>query len=394
MEKEINLLINNIMEQLKCNRIKEKYNYGNYVIKITSNNNEIYNALLNILKTHFTKQNNISNDNKDTLFSYNILCDDFLYEELSKLYSLKNYKQNVVLSYCSTEKGTMRAEKVVIDGNENYILRTTKTNTFFIAMENNKQYFFVTNSKYLNKITTSKDNYLFFEHILSKLIIDDGYVLIHASAVQTKNGIILFSGEKRSGKTTLFIEIIKKFHATPVSVDKVFCKINSNGDIDVLGFPTRIRVLAGTLSKYEDCLELIPINYQNASQDELWEGKSDSKIDLSLLEFEKFIGGKFVSGGKLQSIIFPNINKNNYIYKVEKALDYDILRILHKVVYSPINPEEDFWSNIGKNNVYNHNLISNRLIDYILQYYVSIVVTASDDLESCIKILQNKFDLI
>lgn len=393
MEKKIQLLINNIVEKSKNNLIKEKYNYGSYIIKITSDNNEIYNSLLNILKTHFVKLNNTSIDNKDTLFAYNILCDDLLYEKLSNFYSLKKSKQNIVLSYCSTEKGTMRAEKLVIDDNENYILRTTKTDTFFIAMENNKQYFFITSSKYFNKITTSKDNYLFFEHVLSKSIIDDGYVLVHASAVQTRKGIVLFSGEKRAGKTTLFIEMVKKYHAIPVSVDKVFCRINSIGIIDVLGFPTRIRVLAGTLSKYEDCLKLIPINYQNASQDELWEGKSDSKIDLSVLEFEKYIGGKFISGGKLHCMIFPNINKNNSTYKVEQALDYDILKILHKVVYSPINPEEDFWSNIGKNNVYNQNLISNRLIEYILQNYVSILVTASDDLESCIKILRNKFDL-
>ena len=82
MEKEIQLLINNIVEKSKNNLIKEKYNYGSYIIKITSDNNEIYNSLLNILKTHFAKLNNTSIDNKDTLFAYNILCDDLLYEKL------------------------------------------------------------------------------------------------------------------------------------------------------------------------------------------------------------------------------------------------------------------------------------------------------------------------
>ncbi|BBK22826.1 hypothetical protein Aargi30884_17290 [Amedibacterium intestinale] len=354
---------------------KNVYEYGDYNIIINYNSHSIFLSLMNILKSHFKE----TNYNKEILFTYNIVLDNEIFEDLEHIFSYSR-KEDVVLSYCRTEKGTMRAEKVVLNDKGQYLLKTTKTNTFLIADDNKRSYFFVVNETYLDRNTVNKDNYLFFEHILCKSFVEKDYVLLHAAAVKFREKTILIIGEKRSGKTTLMFELTKKHSMHPLAVDKVLCKFTETGKIEVLGVPSRIRVLAGTLSKYKDYFyNLIPKKYLNASEKDLWAGKSDGKIDLSLSEFEKFIDNKFCEQGTLTTIIFPNIKQQMQPQLYDMESDSVISKI-KSCIYSPICPEEDYWSTIGKKQIVSLNINTITLSNSIINNYLSFELVGNSDL--------------
>ena len=171
-------------------------------------------------------------------------------------------------------------------------------------------------------------------------------MLVHAAAVEKDNRVVILVGNKRSGKTTTFFELCKEGKYAPMSVDKVLL-IEKGGVIKVYGVPTRLRVLAGTLSKYEELYSLIPEKYQGASDDVLWKGESDSKVEMPLKQFEEFVDNNFSQEGKLSQIVFNHVNSDMEDSKVNVGKTNDNSEILENNIFSPVNPEEDWWSEIG-----------------------------------------------
>lgn len=82
--------------------------------------------------------------------------------------------------------------------------------------------------------------------------------------------------------------MIHEANYLPVSVDKTYVFYKDHRYV-ANGFPTRIRVLSGTLLKYgNEFIKYVPREYRTASQDDLWKGESDSKVDLTGEVFLKF----------------------------------------------------------------------------------------------------------
>lgn len=278
---------------------------------------------------------------EECAFNFYALVDDSLHEHISQMteqYEATDY----VASYCTKESGTVRIKAfemedytVVLSGNKNaiWILDKSKENVVYIG-----------NRCYLDHFY--REFFLMFEHILVKKCVERGAVLVHAAAVKKNNKVTIFVGNKRSGKTTTFFEMCKKGKYLPVSVDKVLLNLENNR-INVYGVPTRLRVLAGTLNKYEELHSYIPEKYRNASDEELWKGASDSKVEMSLKEFENFIGSKFNRDGELGRVVFNHISNDTEKAKLLIGKTSENMAILKNNIFSPINPEEDWWSKIG-----------------------------------------------
>lgn len=353
---------------------KELLQYSKITFELVSDNIEMYNLFVDMLKPHCEKVEHT----KEEDFSFNLVQNKSIFNEVQEYVNMRSESNNYVISYCSKESGTMRV-KCFSDLDFN-IYQTTKTESFLITDSENKNFYFVTHPSYLNKPALKKDGYLFLEHILHKYMNLQGSILLHASAVSGPNGVILFIGPKRSGKTTLFFEATKKLGMSPVSVDKVHLYLDDDGKIRVEGFPTRLRVLAGTLNKYGTYFNsLIPSKYQNASSEELWKGTSDSKVDITIPQFEKFIENTFKLSDHLNMIIFPNLDKDIVRGYYEKN-DRDMLdHFLSPNIYTPNNPEEDWWSNIGieKKDILERN--RKNIYTHILYHIPSYALYASEN---------------
>ncbi|UZW14834.1 hypothetical protein OSC52_03020 [Clostridium pasteurianum] len=330
-------------------------------------------------------------------FSIKSIVDDYILKSLKTSLLQENRKQIFTMTYCSTEKGTIKVNKYIFD---NYIIfEAIKSDAILIMNNNYNEYIYITSNENMLNNNFFKDYYMFFEHILHKKCNEKGSILVHASAVNTKDGVILFVGKKRSGKTTMLFECCKKLDCNPLSVDKVHLKFKNN-KIKVYGFPTRLRVLSGTLSRYKELKNIIPMKYKNASEDELWKGKSDSKVDIEINKFEHFVNKKIVSYGNLNKIVLntvtKEINKETFFYENYKS---QCINTLLENIYTPYNPEEDWWSNISINKCDEMENNKNYLLNYIYSSIPIISLNAKNHIVGLMeKILLNpdvrKYEII
>lgn len=342
--------------------------------KCKFNNHELFNIFNNFVSSHVNLCDNEHNLN----FKFNLICDDELYKRLSTIVDNSNNSNEVVLSYCSKESGMIRADEVKCDSCIK-IYKTQKTPTLFVSVENECNFYFIINNSYMNEISLKKDGYKFFEHIINKMLNVNGSVLIHSAAIANEDGAILIVGPKRSGKTTTFLEFIKVLNMSPLAVDKTHLFLKDK-EIDVFGFPTRLRVLAGTLKKYGNQFEhLIPEVYKNAVHKELWKGDSESKVDLPYEEFERFCNKKpFIKQSKLNLIVLPNISCTSKSELLKPNYE-EFYEIFNSQTFTPRNPEEDWWSEIGIEMEEMMLKNKNDLIEYIWNNIPVIKLNAAED---------------
>jgi hypothetical protein len=347
--------------------------------KCTFNNHQLFNVFNNFVSSHV----NVCENEYSLNFKFNLICDDELYEQLSTIVDNSNNSEEVVLSYCSKESGMVRAYKVKCDSGIK-IYKTQKTPTLFVSEEDDGNFYFIIRRSYMDNISFKKDGYKFFEHIINKMLNVNGSVLVHSASIANEDGAVLIVGPKRSGKTTAFLEFIKVLNMSPLAVDKTHLFLNDK-QIDVFGFPTRLRVLAGTLKKYGNEFEhLIPEAYKNADHKELWKGDSEGKVDLPYEEFEKFCNKKpFIKQSKLKLIVLPNISCTSKS-KLLKPNYEEFYEIFNSQTFTPRNPEEDWWSEIGLEQQEMMLNNKNYLIEYIWNNIPIVKLNAAEDIASVI----------
>ncbi|MBZ9618250.1 hypothetical protein [Clostridium estertheticum] len=371
---------NEILNYINANHLINNYYYSFCDVDFgcSFNNNYLENKFKNTIYPHIKEiKACLSTD-----FSIKAIVDNIFFEKIKK--DLIVQKQIFIMSYCSTEKGTIRVNKYCFS--DFTVFDTIKSDSILVVHNNSHDYIYITSNGSIMKNNFYKDYYMFFEHILHKKCNEKGSILIHASAISTKNGVVLFVGKKRSGKTTMLFECCKKLNCSPLAVDKVHLKLENN-KIKVYGFPTRLRVLAGTLSKYNELKNIIPLQYKNASEDELWKGKSDSKVDIKIKEFEQFIDKEFINNGDLNLIILNNISKDNkkefFFNKIKKEDTKELL----ENIYTPYNPEEDWWSGIGINKCEQMEHNRNYMLEYIFDNISIVSLNAKNNIVDLMKVI-------
>ena len=340
--------------------IKEQacYGYANLNFLLAFNNKEMEKKFLERVYPFINKSNKC--DSID--FELNITIDDVLYKILSKKQFNGNEFEEVIVSYCSKESGMVRAKKCYVDNH--IFIKTSRECGFWIIDNTFKKIVFVGNQDCIEHF--HREFYVFFEHVLVKKAEEKGAILLHAAAVEKEGRVILLMGKKRSGKTTTFFELCKYGGCVPLSVDKILL-VPENEEYMVYGVPTRLRVLSGTLSKYKELYHFIPDKYKNVSQEVLWRGQSDGKVEIPIGEFEKFIKKEFRIRGVLKTIVFNQVLQSEDYYKLSLGLGNDSEKILLENIFSPFNPEEDWWSEIGIRKVEQINDLRDEMIEILKQ---------------------------
>ncbi|MFD0890358.1 hypothetical protein ACFQ08_37940, partial [Streptosporangium algeriense] len=253
-----------------------------------------------------------------------------------------------MISYCSTEKGRLPVEHWRAGGS--VLLRTVKTPTWLLADADYTRLTFVVGGGYPAAPTVHKDLALLILHVLQRTLEVRGQLQVHASAVVVDGRAVLFSGPKRSGKTTCFLDAIVRTGARPLSVDKVhLAEDPATGGLRVFGIPTRLRVLAGTLQKYPGSWDaFIPEEYRGAGEERLWRGESDSKVTVPLTSLRSITGTDFELSAPLGMIVLPDVARGRGPLLREVTDPGEIASLMRPNVYTPDNPEEDWWSGIGE----------------------------------------------
>ncbi|WP_271222142.1 hypothetical protein [Streptosporangium carneum] len=258
--------------------------------------------------------------------------------------------QPAMISYCTTEKGSLPVEHW--RAGRATLLRTLKTRTWLLADESYSRLTFVVGDDYPLRPTVHKDLALLILHVLQRTLEARGQLQIHASAVVVDGQAVLFAGPKRSGKTTCFLDAIVRTGARPLSVDKVHLAEDAEGTatgrFQVFGIPTRLRVLAGTLQKYPGTWDaFIPEEYRGAGEERLWRGESDSKVSIPLTSLRAVTGEDFTLRAPLGMIVLPDVARGRVPLLREVVDPLEVAELMRPNVYTPDNPEEDWWSGIG-----------------------------------------------
>ncbi len=183
-------------------------------------------------------------------------------------------------------------------------------------------------------------------HALQQIIAShcavDGRFLVHASAVETELGTILFVGQKRAGKTTCFLDAVINLGCKPLACDKVYlCRGAEQLTVD--SHPSKFRVLPGTLQKFGAQLtQFIPPEFANADAEVYWKGESKGKTSIPLLQLEGVLKQRFSLSSSLLGIIFPNLGQRNVGFVNRISVD-EARSILLANTFALHNTEFDDW---------------------------------------------------
>ena len=384
--------LKNIMQLLSSIEFKNvDYQLIGISFRCIYNDEHLYKIFEDFVSSHAEK----SSFSLEIDFSFGLICEDELYDLLEKDLPYLINKGNQVLSYCSNEKGMLRVTTFEDAESDYKIYKTQKTPSFLVCGD--CKYYYIISSAYLNNISFKKDAYKFFEHIFGKISNVKGTVLLHgATAISPRGKGVMIIGPKRSGKTTVLLDMIHEANYLPVSVDKTYVLYKDHSYI-ANGFPTRMRVLAGTLLKYgNEFIKYVPHEYKTATKDILWKGESNSKVDLTGEAFLKFCNNTPIKKSTcLDAILLPDIRQDNTVC-VRPATSDEIFQRLIPQIFTPINPEEDWWSNIGKNNDDINQMLVNRdrfLKDIITNQIPILFFSAAENLKDAFKMLANDYNL-
>lgn len=145
--------------------------------------------------------------------------------------------------------------------------------------------------------------------IIGQLLIVDGWLSVHASAVVANGVGMVFPGDKGAGKTTTMLELIGSSESVAyVSNDRTYGRFGDDG-FRVAGFPQTVRLGAGSLQSSPQLrphlhawdhfhATLIPLADQVSHPD---------KLDLTVQEFSDILGCDYRMTTSVAVVAFPEL---------------------------------------------------------------------------------------
>lgn len=151
---------------------------------------------------------------------------------------------------------------------------------------------------------------------------NNGFIGLHASAVEINSHGYLIIGDSGAGKSTLALTLGKYYKAKYISNDRIMIKVTDD-EIIAIPFGMPIKVNYGTLktlevqNDFEKWDNMIPL----ISKDTFYDYNGENKLNLLPKEIEKFMNINVGSIINVKGIIFPSVNGN---YK--KSSNYEIIK--------------------------------------------------------------------
>ena len=251
-------------------------NSGKFCIRCMHQN--LINQLLELLLPYFYINKTI--DSFDFIFELKL-------EEGKN--TVKNGSQIWILPHKNIMKSILANAKYD-DLKREYYIEKYKT---YIVIDIEKKYITISSSEEGNLLSMA----LFaIRDAAYLLLVKEGYIQIHASAVVTKNNneITIFCGDSNGGKTTLLFDYLNRGQYDFVSNGRVFAKIIAN-DIQILGTPENIGIRKKTLNKYKQLNETISF---------------DDEVKMPYRKVKEVFKCKIIPNGVLKKIIIACFNRN------------------------------------------------------------------------------------
>ncbi|MFE9279556.1 hypothetical protein ACQKLN_30450 [Paenibacillus glucanolyticus] len=189
--------------------------------------------------------------------------------------------------------------------NSRLIARDERNQSYYIIDKDSRNIIYIAHQELDD---AWKDPARMLREIIEKMMLGEGFLPFHASAVASDGGSFLFIGEKKSGKTTLALRFLQDYRCSFVSNDRVLIKGDDQGLI-VHGSPLSVYVGIGTLLSMDKLKSQVHQVYNlgdiSKTEEELW--SVEKKVHFTPKEIGNMIGNEICASSRLDAIIAPKI---------------------------------------------------------------------------------------
>lgn len=234
---------------------------------------------------------------------------------------------------------------------------------------------------YINKIDNSLNVYMknfdnidinfikrMFTTTLTKVLQENGYIILHGACVSKNGEGIIISGNKRAGKTTTLLNLLSRGYDYTCN-DRVAVK-QENGEFIAIGIPFSMGIIS------RDAKKLFNVDKFNIGFD-----KEEEKVYLENNQIESTLNVNVNSKVKLKSIIVPKYNeniKNIAPKRIENVVD--LLGPYNIMTDNSIPEDKEFL-----NKMFNIDYYNSLILNGLSSYYIEQSSTTFDELDSYIK---------
>lgn len=311
-------MIKNYLDSYKTNQSEIfSLTYIDTVLNFKNNSNiKAFQTVISFLKLYFSYNNVWANS--DLLA--NIYVQDYK-EFLSDISQFcKTEISEKIIRISSAKKFNLSVKEYECDNNHIFIYNDTNT-TIIMNYSSKDIYFFIDEDSEIPIIEFIRD-------IVIKDQENKGSIILHAAAVEKDNKVIVISGVKGAGKSTLTMELIFNAHFHFFTGDKLFVRVLDN-QLIAKGWPDYPHLGIGTIRNFPHLYE-ISKKYITDSM------KNSDKLLLSPFELYGLEEMKIESGtAVLSAMIFPKFDLDSES-KISKTDD------LPERISSNIEYKEDF----------------------------------------------------
>ncbi|EYT79345.1 hypothetical protein CF54_31845 [Streptomyces sp. Tu 6176] len=157
-------------------------------------------------------------------------------------------------------------------------------------------------------------------------LLRDGWAVLHASAVVHEGRVILTFGDKGAGKTTTALALASRRGFGLLANDRVFVRVNGDGGVDVLPWPSAAALGLGLLDglgwfgitreRLQSGEALHPTQDPRVTEallagrrEPLWEGGRELKAQIFPDQFPAWFSTPLATGGEAAALVFPRIER-------------------------------------------------------------------------------------
>jgi hypothetical protein len=121
-------------------------------------------------------------------------------------------------------------------------------------------------------VVLSEAGYLDLVELIRDLVLKDqenrGALVLHATSAAKDAALVLISGSKGAGKSTVLLELVEHFGYTVVAGDKSLAVLDDSGDVQIMGWPDYPHLGFGTIDKYHGLRQIAGIadDYEPAAE--------------------------------------------------------------------------------------------------------------------------------
>ena len=208
---------------------------------------------------------------------------------------------------------------------------------------------------YMNEYTNLDEDFAkrIFTTTVIKVLQEHDYTILHAACVAQGNDAFIISGDKRSGKTTTVLNLLKKGYDY-IANDRIAVK-EINGEVVVVGIPFSMGIML------KDADSLFDISDLKQANDGL-----ERKVYIENHNIESTFNVNVKSKAIVKSILLPKINDSLDSINVNRVDDTVSYLGNNIMIYNAI-PEEKKFLNYMFKPVNKDNSFINNIDSYIIE---------------------------